>query len=213
MEKLDPPIIVFIEKYGPGLNREFRPCLFHETEGGGITDADLLENLDEEIGFLEFDCMTTKEVLKRIFSVEKIIQLNITEGHATENVITLLENHLKYGFCVINIRNTKLADANHYMTIVYIEDRTFLIQSYLDHFSYDIKEFNYDDLYRKIVFMFDMHDQNIANELMGDVQSNTTQENQENISISFTFYTYDISDLTTKSAILLVGDPTKSFTV
>lgn len=211
MIKSEPSIIDFIRIHGRNLNRQFRPCIFHEAEGGGVTDADLEKNLDEELEFLESDCMTTKEVLKRIFSAEKTIQIDIIEGHATENVLTLIENHLKYGFCVINIRSGKLADANHYMTIIYIDNKTFLIQSYLDHYSYDIKEFAYDNLYRKIVYMFDTEDQKIAKELMGDVQSDTSIDQDK--SISFRFYTYDISDLTEGSAISLVKDPTKSYTI
>lgn len=214
MEKQNIPtnlIIPFIEKYGKDLNRKFRPCIYHEDEGGGVTNQDLEEN--NEIDFLEKDCITTKEVLKRLFSAQEVVEIRIVGKHASEQLIPLLTNYLQYNYCIIHINNVVIADALHWLTIVNVDDKTYLIQSYLDHYSYEIKEYNYDDLFRQICYMYDNEDILIAKDLMGDVQGNEDlyfKDREKHI--KFTFCTYDTRNISLKRAEQLMSQSDLGYT-
>lgn len=205
-------VIPFIKEYGKLLNQQFRPCVYHEDEGGGVTDLDLEQNAGIE--FLETDCITTKEVLKRIFSAQEVIQIKIVGNNASEQLASLLANYLKYNYCIIHVNNIAIADAMHWLTIVNINEKTYLIQSYLDYYSYDIKEYNYYDFFRRFCYMYDNDDVIMAKELLGDVQGNVNL-NYKDIEkyVKFTFCTYDVNNISLKTAEQLMSQHDLGYTM
>lgn len=201
-------IIEFIENYGRQFNMSFRPCIYHYNEGGGITDEDLKSG--EGIDFLQTDCITTKEVLKRIFHAKETIEIKIIDKHASEQLIPLIANYSQYGYCIIQINNIVLADAYHWLTIINIKGTTYLIQSYLDHYSYKVKQYNYYDIFKQICHMFDNEDINIANQLMGNVQGSPIETQIPHI--RFIFCTYDINNITLALTRENIKNPSLGYT-
>jgi hypothetical protein len=96
------------------------------------------------------------------------------------------------------VNNTVVADALHWMTIVNVDNKTYLIQSYLDHYAYKIGEYYYPDLFRQICYMYDNEDVGIAKQLLGDVQGSADFYSDKHI--KFTFCTYDLDNISVKRA-------------
>lgn len=187
----------------------YRPCLFHESEGGGIKDEDL-EN-DVKLAFIANDCITTKEVLLRLFYAKSEIEIGFSHGSAMKNISLIQEKFKKYPFCVIYMKHAIIADAIHYMTMLGIDNQIYLIQSYLDRYSYNIKIYdNAINLINQICTMFDKDDRNIALSILEDVQvpPERYQEEKRNITteiLKFEFYTVTIdSNMTLSKALSLM---------
>lgn len=203
-------MIKFIKSYGPLLNIKYRPCLFHESEGGGVTDEDLEIEDKEQLEFISTDCITTKEVLLRLFHAKEQMEISFHHGIATKNITLIQEMFNKYSFCIIYIFHGIIADARHYLAIARIEGKVYLIQSYLDRYSYDIQEHNNsDDLLEKICIMFDTDNTHIAKSILGDVQPTFTEyRNKQNEILKFTFYSIHVDpSITLEKAISLVNNP------
>ena len=196
-------MIQFLKKYGALLNIQYRPCLFHESCGGGVTDEDLESGEGPE--FLTTDCITTKEVLIRLFNAKTAVSFSYFNRDMIDNIQHLTETFKKYSFCTVHVYDNILADAHHHMTLINIDSNTYLIQSYLDRYSYDIKEYNYIDFFIDICIMFSETNTDIAEKIMGKVQSYKMTDQQ--IMIKFKFHTYTIDkSITIEKAKNLVNN-------
>lgn len=183
LAKLEPLTkFELIRKYGGKLNRKFRPCIYHYDEGGGIRDEDLIT--EDGIDFLETDCITTKEILQRIFNAEKMVEIKLLLTDRLPIMNQLIQNYLKYGFCTVFIHHNKATDTKHWFTIininhepivegarVLISPQTYLIQSYMDFRSYEIKPYSPIELFDKILCVFYDNNLELARELFGNVQT------------------------------------------
>lgn len=181
-------IIEFIKQYGPKLNKILGPSLCQ------LTDLDV-----EVLYLLETDCYVTKEVIRRITMAEEKITIKIVNS-ALDKLSCLLQNHSKYGCAVVYFSRSILTHTDHYMTIINSNNKTYLIQSYLDLYSYHIDEVDYNELYKNICQMYDTDDIKLANDLIGDVQSRQPLVDVDKY-ITFTFCTCSLADISLENIL------------
>lgn len=180
-----------IKRYGGILNRKLRPCMFHESEGGGVTDEDLMDDMGDALAFLETDCMTTMEVLKRLHDARIIYRIELGQGGDMNRVLRL---HDQYGYVVAKIDHTRISNAIHHTTII----DGIGIDSFLDVYSYHVRPISL----RTVIDAFQRGDDIIAHALWGSVQDLSYPEYDPNYTLTLEYYEYEpLSDMTLEEAI------------
>ena len=155
---MEVPFISFIKQYGVLLSDNFRPSTWQEDEGGDLT----IEELDTEVfEGIRTDSDVTREVIRRLFGAIPKEYIKCYYPKFSKEVKRVYEKYLNSEYVFIDF-DVFILQLSHTLTIVRIDDKDYLIQSYTDVYSYDIKIIDNIEIFFSIELLSSIENNDIS---------------------------------------------------